>query len=315
LFRNSQLRRPLALTQAIVPHVSEPGQAGIEAGSSAFAAPPSRPRRRNQRWDKRRRAWASLASRCRPIEGLSIVAVTPVAIPRACEEAQEVASWAWIGGDLENVGYRYLPILFRSWTRAHRARVSRDKNVTKPSALLFAAVVAVSSLHMASADQSSQTATALRGNSITLSWTSAKRIRGISGPGAGREYNAKDSLNLKVYVNLQGRVFSSFDAHGRRNREPTSFQHSESENTTLHWRFENGALVADQAFVRGTRRIIVSSNDGFKTCSLDLICGIQGGVAPLVVHGMGLDTTDYEIIDNEISAKSCSVQQGNAFSR
>ena len=62
------------------------------------------------------------------------------------------------------------------------------------------------------------------------------------------------------------------DVISKRGDTCTNDAQGEEENAlhSLHWRYEGGALVADHAFLRGDRRIVANSSDGFKTCSLDI---------------------------------------------
>ena len=80
----------------------------------------------------------------------------------------------------------------------------------------------------------------------------------------------------------------------------------------MNWRFDNGALVGDQAFIRGARRITVNFDNDFNTCSVNVIYGRENGAASIIVkanNGGG----DVEEANNVIASTSCSVRQGNIF--
>jgi hypothetical protein len=81
----------------------------------------------------------------------------------------------------------------------------------------------------------------------------------------------------------------------------------------LLWRFQDGALVADMAFSRDARRVVVSFSDLFNTCSVKVIYRKKGGAEPIIYQGKYPDTSEYEAIDQKMISTSCLVQEGNIF--
>jgi hypothetical protein len=155
---------------------------------------------------------------------------------------------------------------------------------------------------------------ALRGKSFILSWTSDKTQIHNSGTYAGQPYLATTHLSAKVYVSALGRIFSSYNENNLGSPGCSAVEEvSGGADNLLHWRFEGGALVGDTAFVQGARRIVVSSRDGFKTCSMSVIFGKKGGTEPLRAHSCKGSGPGVIILDYKISSTNCSVQQGNVF--
>ena len=148
---------------------------------------------------------------------------------------------------------------------------------------------------------------ALRGKSLVLNWTRVFTLKPLSGRRAGQIISDEQALAIKLYVSLQGRVFSSYD---RRDWGAVQQVSGVGENTLI-WRFEKGALVADEAESQGVRRVIASSADGFSTCAMNVVFGKKGGTEPVVFHSARGD--DFELLDAKIASSSCTAQQGNIF--
>jgi hypothetical protein len=167
-------------------------------------------------------------------------------------------------------------------------------------ALLFAALAATET-------RAEPMPTALRGKSLVLNWTRNFTLKTLSGKRAGRIFSNVAPLAIKLYVSLQGRIFSSYE----RRDWGTSEQVSGTGENTLHWGLEGGALVADEAEVEGVRRVIASSADGFVTCSMNVVFEKKAGTGSVVFEGT--DDVQYELVDGKITSTSCTVQQGNIF--
>jgi hypothetical protein len=169
-------------------------------------------------------------------------------------------------------------------------------------------VIAFPALLMAAETDAEQPPSILRGKSLILSWTRAMTTRDVDGHFVGKTWSSLTIFSLKLYVSLQGRIFSSFEGRGE---IPVSNQTSWAPKKGLQWGFVDGALVADQPLVRGVRRVAVSFSDQFRNCSVKVIYG-RIGTEPFITTpwpGGG----GHEIIDLKISSTSCAVQQGNIF--
>jgi len=170
----------------------------------------------------------------------------------------------------------------------------------RASARLF--VMALAGLLLATEARAEPAPAGLRGKSLVLNWS--RSFTALSGNALSQLVSVGRLLTAKIYVSPQGSISSSF-------QEINSFQDSavRDANDFLHWRFANRVLVADQVFVRGGRRIVVSFDDGFNTCALDVNYWTEGGAGPLIVRTR--TNGDVEETNNIVSSTSCSVQQGN----
>jgi hypothetical protein len=148
---------------------------------------------------------------------------------------------------------------------------------------------------------------ALRGNSVVLSWSDFVTWKDDE----DNVKNKSDTVAVKLYVSNQDRIFSSYELRRPHKHKVTGDspidEVSGVDEKKLHWKFEGGALIADENFWKnGARRLIVSFTDDFKQCSLDVFVAKKAG-SPQVKHaGRSLG-------EIAISAKTCSLQPGNIF--
>ncbi len=147
---------------------------------------------------------------------------------------------------------------------------------------------------------------ALRGNSIVLSWSDYVVWK-------DEDDNARTASHdfvAKVYASTQDRIFSSLDVrkvHRRHTTGSTTNEVSGSGDHKLQWKFEGGALIADQHFhKRGARRLVISFTDDFKSCSIDVIVAKEAGAVQIKENGRELGQVT-------ITSQSCAVQPGNVF--
>jgi hypothetical protein len=167
----------------------------------------------------------------------------------------------------------------------------------------------------ANESQAQQMPAGLREKSIGLSWTDTRTIKDTS----GRVQSIAQSSTIDLYVSSLGRVFSSFQrstsgssSRGSYHQASVSKQISGTGDNFLHWRFENGTLVADQLFIRGARRITIIFGGRFDSCSVNVLHGKEAGTTPIYYRGTD-SRIEYEIIDIKVTSTSCSIRQGNVF--
>ena len=161
----------------------------------------------------------------------------------------------------------------------------------------------------AAAARADQIPGALRGHSIVLGWTSTSTERPVD-TGVERTYDK--SFAFKVYISSPGRIFSSYDFASRNSTNLPSKNEISGSGPSLHnWRFQDGTLVADRAFEKGARRLVVTFSGGYTNCAINIIYGKEGG-API---RMKADTSgiELELIDDTIDSTSCELRQGNIF--
>jgi hypothetical protein len=174
--------------------------------------------------------------------------------------------------------------------------------------LVLAVVVGLGCLSVTAESRAEQIPATLRGKSLVLSWSDARTVKDMS----DRQKNVAQTSEIKLYVSDQGRVFSQFERRTGRNDAKTLTQVSGASDNYLHWRFEGGALTADQQFIKGVRRVTISFGDGFRNCSIKVLHGKQVGAQTIHYRDFNTDA-EYEIITIAVTSTSCSIQDGNIF--
>lgn len=167
-------------------------------------------------------------------------------------------------------------------------------------------VAGLAALLLVAPSRAAQSPAALRGNSIVLGWSDFVNWTDEG----GNVKNRSDFITVKVYVSVQDRIFSSFDFRRVRRRGlggSTTEEVSGSDQNKLHWKFEDGALIADQNFgAHGARRVAISFTDDFKQCSIKVIVAKETGSSQIQSLGLNMGGIT-------ISGESCALQTGNVF--
>lgn len=168
---------------------------------------------------------------------------------------------------------------------------------------LLGAIDGISFAHAASAPAP------LRGKNLNLSWTD-NRVEKILASGLERPLTQTSVVT--VYVSAEGRFFSALGrttGYGFVNRKEVSGR----DRNALNWRVEGATLAADQNFVRGARRLIVTFDSGFGTCSLRVLHGKEAGSAAIQYVTMNRKEP-VELLSINVTAASCTIATGNPFS-
>jgi hypothetical protein len=154
----------------------------------------------------------------------------------------------------------------------------------------------------------------LREKSVVLNWSEIRTVKAISGQVSGREFTSRFDATFELYVSALGRVFSTFKRVSGTHVFDDSNEISGTGKKPPLWRFQGGALVADQAFVRGARRIAISFGDQFNTCSVSVVYRKEGEAKPIIfAPSVPGDESQYEAIDIKLLSTGCSMRQGNIF--
>jgi hypothetical protein len=75
---------------------------------------------------------------------------------------------------------------------------------------------------------------------------------------------------------------------------------------------EGGALVVDRKMIEGARRISITFDAGYGSCTARVIWGREGGTGAL--RGRNPITgRRYEIVSVDSGTPSCSIASGNVF--
>jgi len=167
---------------------------------------------------------------------------------------------------------------------------------------LFAVIGEISFAHAAGAPPP------LKGKNLNLSWTD-NRVEKIIASGVERPVT--QSSLVTVYVSAEGRFFSKFGrttGHGFVNANEVSG----GDRNMLSWRSEGTSLAADQHFVRGARRLIVTFDANYTTCSLRVLHGKEAGSANIEYVTMG--RKEPVVLQSiNVTAASCTIGTGNPF--
>ncbi|MGO4711984.1 hypothetical protein [Bradyrhizobium sp. 2TAF24] len=147
----------------------------------------------------------------------------------------------------------------------------------------------------------------LRGKHLVLSW-SDNRVEKIIA--SGEEHPINQRSVVTVYVSAEGRFFSQFGRSAGRG----IIDHKEvsGDRNMLHWRNEGAALIADQTFVRGVRRLIVTFDAGYSSCTLRVLHGKEAGSSNITYLTMDRKVP-VEVATITVTSTSCSIATGNPF--
>jgi hypothetical protein len=122
----------------------------------------------------------------------------------------------------------------------------------------------------------------------------------------GRTVTASMVTQRTIYVSSKGRIF---DRESRKDLDRAGSSHAAPEQSSFH--FEGTLLVAHFGHVSGASRLVITFDADFRTCSLTIFSGTEGG-KPLTIKG--LNGIHYTALDKPtFSEQSCAVSEGNAF--
>jgi hypothetical protein len=151
----------------------------------------------------------------------------------------------------------------------------------------------------------------LYGKTVHFSFTARYAFRD---PGGKTTTPTVEFLN-SIYVSNGGRLFyrlstnfKTSGASGQSDVAPGSTANSEGE--AVQFRFEGRRLIGIVAHERGATRATTTFDASFSSCASEFTFGRTDGESS---RRKGLDGRTYEIVSREVIAKSCSIQEGNAF--
>lgn len=162
----------------------------------------------------------------------------------------------------------------------------------------------------------------LLGKSVTVKWTASRQQKF---DGSDEVVFRALNVTLQIYISTAGRAFSKetvfFSGPGnmRGNGRPVSGSSQENRapddnadpgrGNVVH--AEGAALVVDRQMIAGARRIKVSFDAGYGTCTARVILAREGGTGAL--RGKGSNGQRFEIVSIDLSTPSCAVASGNVF--
>jgi hypothetical protein len=166
----------------------------------------------------------------------------------------------------------------------------------------------------------------LVGKSLTVNWNTNRQQKF---EGSDEVVLRVLSSSLRVYISTTGRAFSkelvvvTGGGGGRRrggggrgggsfesDQAPDDSRNSTGGNRIVH--FEGGALLVDSPFIAGARRISITFDAGYGSCSARVIFGREGGTGPIRQRSV-LSGRRFEVVSIQTSAPSCSIMSGNVF--
>jgi hypothetical protein len=141
----------------------------------------------------------------------------------------------------------------------------------------------------------------LHGKSITLSW-SESGVYKRNGSSVSNTYN----LVRVIYISQAGRAFIRGTAGGRGGGVT---KEAGPEGTAGRFDFKGNTVIAYQVNRGVARRVVVTLDPAFSSCSAAVAVGKSGPGTTIE----GYDGVTYEVISMQPSAVNCSIREGNAL--
>jgi len=154
---------------------------------------------------------------------------------------------------------------------------------------------------------------ALQGKSVIVTWSEARTQRAVGEPGMR---STTVTAELSAYVSTAGRVFTRMvrTAAGARRSRSGSREAAPGQSLTGgagRTSFQGQQLIIDSRYESGARRITVTFNPGFTTCSASIIQGKESG-RPIVSTSM-ISGRRLEVYSIQVMSPNCRIQDGNVF--
>jgi|SRR6185295_18699092 len=160
---------------------------------------------------------------------------------------------------------------------------------------------------------------ALYNKSVTASWSEARSMKDVD----DRARHRVISHTMGIYVSSNGRVFmqTSRIAHVRGNRAVNSKGSSISPDGVIKTAnsvasrgreisMSGRSIVEMVKFESGARRVEISFDEGFRSCSLKVQYG-KDGDTPIVARGM--NTRLHAVTSISVASEHCAIRDGNMF--
>jgi hypothetical protein len=171
---------------------------------------------------------------------------------------------------------------------------------------LLALMGLLSSLFAATAALSASAPSHLSGKSVHISWTDSRVERADD----GHELSMTQTSRVKIYVSDKGRIFSQFDRSVSAGQARQDLDVSGGGNAVLNFHAQGNQLVADQISAGGARRVTITFDPSFTSCSINVVNGASG---KRTRHLNLAKTRWLELVSITVTSTSCSVAAGNAF--
>jgi hypothetical protein len=166
--------------------------------------------------------------------------------------------------------------------------------------------------------------TQLYGKSMKISWMEDLEIKSPN----GKSHHGVISHAYGLYVSTRGRIFFQSSRVGLKSgrassllstgigvgssRDPDGHVIRDNRSSTHPGvdRWQGRTFTHTTEFDSGARRVTVSIDESFRTCSADIVYGREGGVPGVILHGMN---AKLHMFQAKISSISCTITDGNMF--
>jgi hypothetical protein len=149
------------------------------------------------------------------------------------------------------------------------------------------------------------TPTQLYNKTITVSWL----VESVQRLPDGRIVSPHVENQRTIYVSTAGRLFLRSTTTATNGRFYASKTADKAPGDS-QIRFEGRRLIGNRAYSRGAGQMTIDFSPDFRSCTVSLIFGKEGG-AP--IRWKGLDGTIHEVISAKAVSSTCSIKEGNAF--
>jgi hypothetical protein len=174
----------------------------------------------------------------------------------------------------------------------------------KPAVVSILTILAVPTV-CAAADAPPQ----LRNKTVTASWS----VNNTFVAPNGKVFTPTVSQSRTIYVSSAGRFFVKGSVSSRNGSESHEVAPGDRTpaGTARSMSFEGGKIVGMAVLKTGAAgRMVISFDQGYSTCSVDVMVG-RPGTNPLIVRAP--NGVPLEVRSQIISGQSCSISDGNPF--
>lgn len=183
--------------------------------------------------------------------------------------------------------------------------------------LPWLAVAAVLALHPAPAHAQTPPA-GLYNKSISIFWSEDQTNQNTGGKTNHRVVHT----SMSIYVSSAGRLFTQsgrerVNQQGKAVRSSGSSKSPDEAIRTSNSRyrgqlkFEGRTMINDVKYDSGVRRMIVTFDEGFRSCTVKFVHGKEDDAPGIVRRGMG---GGLQLVTSlRVSGERCTVSDGNAF--
>jgi hypothetical protein len=153
----------------------------------------------------------------------------------------------------------------------------------------------------------------LQGKSAIVSWTETRTQRNV---GEERTETVPVPYSYRVYFSSAGRPFARLTVANQRgetaSRERVGTGERSGDGGARSLQMKGNSLVATSGHGGGARRIQVTFDGSYASCSASVILAKQVGGSKIIMRNL-VSNKQMEILSSTTSAASCSLQAGNVF--